>query len=64
MFSGIELMIHTAITGYEELSLGDGFLTAVTMEFYLVSCLVGAIVAGVATFVKKRKTKKNLESNQ
>ncbi len=64
MFSGIELMIHTAITGYEELSLGDGFLTAITMEFYLVSCLVGSIVAGIATFVKKRKTKKNLETNQ
>ena len=56
MFSGIELVIYTAITGYEEMSLGDGLITAVTMEFYLVSCLVGAIVAGVATFVKKRKT--------
>lgn len=63
MFSGIELMIYTAITGYEEMSLGDGIVMAVTMGFYLVSCLVGSIVAGVVTLIKKRKIKKNLETN-
>lgn len=63
MFSGVELKIYTAITGYEELSMGDGLITVITMQYYLVSCLVGAIVAGVATFVKKIRTKKNLETN-
>ena len=56
MFSGIELKIYTSITGYEELSLGDGLMTVITMQYYLASCLVGAIVAGIATYVKKRKT--------
>lgn len=57
MFSGIELTIYTAITGQEELSLGDGLLTVMTMQYYLVSCLVGTIVAGVATYVKKKSEK-------
>ena len=61
MFSGIELKIYTAITGYEELSLGDGLITVITMVSYLVSCLVGAIVAGIITHVKKRKTTRIIE---
>ncbi len=56
MFSGIELKIYTTITGYEELGLGDGLITVVTMGYYLISCFVGSVVAGVATYIKKRKT--------
>ncbi len=61
MFSGIELKIYTAITGYEEFSLGDGFITVITMVSYLVSCLVGTIVAGIVTYVKKRKKTRIIE---
>ena len=61
MFSGIELKIYTAITRYEELSLGDGLITVITMVSYLVSCLVGTIVAGIITHVKKRKTTRIIE---
>ena len=62
MFSGIELKIYTAITGYEELSLGDGLITVITMVSYLVSCLVGTTVAGIITYVKKRKTTRIIEN--
>ncbi len=61
MFLGIDTMIHTAITGYEELSLGDGFLMAITLLSYLASCLFGTIVAGIVTYVKKRKTTRIIE---
>lgn len=53
--SRIDLIIYTAITGYEELSLGDGLLTAITLMSYIGFCLGGAIVAGIATYVKQRK---------
>lgn len=55
LISGIEIMIHRKITGYEEVSLGDSFISAITMESYLVSCLIGAIIAGVITFFKRKK---------
>ncbi len=60
-FLGIDSMIHTAITGYEELSLGDGLMSVLTFQYYLVSCLVGCFIAGIATYVKKRKKTRILE---
>lgn len=54
-FSGVDSMIHTKVVGYEEFSLGDGLLYVITMICYLSSCLVGSIIAGVATYVRKRK---------
>lgn len=62
LISGIDLMIYTAITGYEELSLGDGFLMVITMWYYLGSCLIGAVVAGITTYIKKRKSVRILEN--
>ncbi len=56
LISGIELMIHTKITGYKEIGLGDSVLSVITMEFYLASCLIGAIIAGVITFFKRKKS--------
>lgn len=61
IISGIDLMIHTAITGYEEFSLGDGLMRVLTFQYYLAACLLGAIVAGVTTYVKKRKSARILE---
>ena len=61
MFLGIDTMIHTAITSYEELSLGDGFLMAITMLSYFASCLAGALAAGIVTYLKKRKTTRIIE---
>lgn len=62
MLSGIEFTIYTKITGYEEMGLGDGLLSVVTMGYYLVFCLAGNIVAGTITYVKKRKTTRTLEN--
>ena len=55
-FLSIDLMIHTKVTGYEEFSMGDGLIFAVTSISYLSSCLIGSVIAGVITFVKKRKS--------
>lgn len=54
--SGINLMIWTKVTGYEEFSLGEGFIFDITIMSYLSSCLVGSMVACVITFIRQRIT--------
>ncbi len=59
IFLGIDQIISMAITGYEDLGLGDGLLMVIIFHFYAVSCLAGTIVAGIVTFVKKRIAVRN-----
>ncbi|MBE6564530.1 MAG: hypothetical protein E7655_04590 [Ruminococcaceae bacterium] len=52
---GIDPWIYNKVTGFEELGLGDGFITALTMIAYLISCVVGSVAAGILTFSYERK---------
>ncbi len=56
---GFDWWLHKQITGLDELSLGFGFLCAVTMYSYGCACLGGAVIAGVITLVRQIKAKKN-----
>ena len=53
----INLMIYTHLTGYEEFSLGEGLLIAITSASYIVSCFCGVIFAGIVSFYKHRRNK-------
>ena len=50
----INLMIYTIVTGYEEFSLGEGLLFAVTSISYFISCFVGAFISGIITFIRQK----------
>lgn len=50
----VDLMIYTSITGFEEFSLGEGMLIAVTSFSYITSCTVGCIIAAVVSFYKQK----------
>lgn len=49
VFSGIDSMIYTKIMGYEEASLGEGFLFIGTFFVYIISCSIGSAIAGIRT---------------
>lgn len=62
-FIGIDLMIYTLITGYEEFSLGEGLLFAVTSISYIISCFVGTVVSGVITLRRQKRNATGLDLN-
>lgn len=62
-FIGIDLMIYTLITGYEEFSLGEGFLFAVTSISYIISCFVGTVVSGAITLRRQKRNATGLDLN-
>lgn len=51
----VDLKIHTSLTGFEEFGLGEGLLMAIMSFSYVISCTVGCIIAGVASFYKQGK---------
>lgn len=57
-FSGINLMIHKAVTGYDEFSNGAGLLFAVTFFSYIVFCFIGALISGIISLTKQKKIRK------
>ena len=50
-FLNIDLIVYKTITGYDELSNGEGLLFAVTFFSYAVSCFAGALISGVVSLV-------------
>lgn len=51
----VNIMLYTILAGeYNE-------KYAITSIAYLSSCLIGSVVAGVITFVKKRKSNRTIE---
>ena len=51
----IDMMIYTSLTGSDEISLGEVLLIAVMSFLYIISCIVGCIIAAVVSFYKQKK---------
>lgn len=52
------LNIYTYLTGFEDFSLGGGLLMVVMLIPYTISCFCGVVIAGIVSFLKKRKSEK------
>lgn len=54
-FSGVNLILHTHLTGRKEFDLGEGLLSAVMLFSYIISCFGGTVIAAIVTLCKQRK---------
>ncbi len=53
-FIGIALL-HRAITGSDELPLGDGILLATMLISYITSCIAGTVISGIISLIRQKK---------
>jgi len=50
----IDLIIYTALTGSDQIAMGDSLLMAVMLISYMISCTVGCITAAVISGIRGR----------